>query len=311
MTKNYDLIGDIHGHADELIELLNKLEYKLINGVYGHPERTVIFLGDYIDRGPQIRKTLRIVKDMADAGNAFAIMGNHEYNAIAFSIMDENGNYIRPHSVKNIDQHKQTIEQFKGYADEWNEYLKWFTTLPFFIEFDDLRVVHACWDSGHIEWLKKNYNGRLTKEILIAAHDRSRHEHQVFEETLKGKELPLPVGKSYYDKDGVHRREARLKWWAKKIHPAVFKDIFLSIPVESENFPVEFEYPIHPYPPDEKPVFFGHYWLRADNPYLQSHNVCCLDYSVAKKGMMVGYRFGGEKKLSENNFVTAKTMQVI
>ena len=83
MNINYDLIGDIHGHADELIALLKKLGYSLINGVYNHPDRKIIFLGDYIDRGPQIRKTLQIVKDMVDAGNALAIMGNHEFNALA------------------------------------------------------------------------------------------------------------------------------------------------------------------------------------------------------------------------------------
>ena len=49
----YDLIGDIHGHADELTELLTKLGYKLRNGVWSNDHRMIIFLGDYIDRGPQ------------------------------------------------------------------------------------------------------------------------------------------------------------------------------------------------------------------------------------------------------------------
>ena len=40
----YDLIGDIHGHADELTELLTKLGYKLRNGVLFHDHRMVIFL---------------------------------------------------------------------------------------------------------------------------------------------------------------------------------------------------------------------------------------------------------------------------
>ena len=127
----------------------------------------------------------------------------------------------------------------------------------------------------------------------------------------KGKEFRLPEGKSFHDKDGFHRYDVRLKWWVDKIHPAKFKDVFVSIPPEAENQPVEFEYPIHSYPPDEKPVFFGHYWLRSENPYLQSQNVCCLDFSVAKNGMLVGYRFSGEKKLTENNFILTKTMQSI
>jgi hypothetical protein len=50
-----DFIGDIHGHYDRLIALLEKLGYTKKNGVYKHPSRRVIFLGDYLDRGPDAR----------------------------------------------------------------------------------------------------------------------------------------------------------------------------------------------------------------------------------------------------------------
>ena len=81
----FDIIGDIHGHAKELEILLVKLGYKRNAGIYSHPEeRKCIFLGDYIDRGPNIRETLHIVKDMCEAGSAFAIMGNHEFNFLAY-----------------------------------------------------------------------------------------------------------------------------------------------------------------------------------------------------------------------------------
>ena len=55
-----DLIGDVHGHADELEELLRKLGYSKNDKVYSHPNRKVLFVGDYIDRGPKIRETLEI-----------------------------------------------------------------------------------------------------------------------------------------------------------------------------------------------------------------------------------------------------------
>ena len=38
-----DLIGDIHGHAFELVQLLNKLGYRLEDGSYYHPDRKVCF----------------------------------------------------------------------------------------------------------------------------------------------------------------------------------------------------------------------------------------------------------------------------
>ncbi len=47
----YDLIGDIHGYASELKALLAKMDYQVTDGIWRHPERKMIFLGDSVDRG--------------------------------------------------------------------------------------------------------------------------------------------------------------------------------------------------------------------------------------------------------------------
>jgi hypothetical protein len=61
MTENhFDVIGDIHGHADALRNLLHKVDYREHDGVFRHASRRVIFVGDFIDRGPQ---QLTIVRD--------------------------------------------------------------------------------------------------------------------------------------------------------------------------------------------------------------------------------------------------------
>jgi hypothetical protein len=62
-----------------------------------------------------------------------------------------------------------------------------------------------------------------------------------------------------------------------------------------------------PYPARTKPVFVGHYWLRADVPEVLADNVACLDYSVAKGGFLCAYRWDGEKKLSNDKFVWVNT----
>ncbi|MDA1027326.1 MAG: metallophosphoesterase, partial [Planctomycetota bacterium] len=82
--RGLDFIGDLHGHATRLDELLIRLEYEWIDGIPRHRNRTAIFLGDYVDRGPEIRRTLETVRGMVDRGDAVALMGNHEYNAIAW-----------------------------------------------------------------------------------------------------------------------------------------------------------------------------------------------------------------------------------
>ena len=109
--QKYDLIGDIHGYATTLKALLTKLDYHFEEGAYRHPERKVIFLGDFIDRGPEIRETLQTVRAMVDGGSALAVMGNHEFNALAYHAPDGQGDYLRKHTPAKIEQHRATMEQ--------------------------------------------------------------------------------------------------------------------------------------------------------------------------------------------------------
>ena len=61
----YDVIGDVHGHAEELVELLERMGYRREGGAFRHADRTAIFLGDWIDRGPNIRQALEVVREQA------------------------------------------------------------------------------------------------------------------------------------------------------------------------------------------------------------------------------------------------------
>ena len=90
-----DLIGDIHGHADALQRLLKQLGYAKHKGIYRHPDRQAIFLGDFIDRGPQIREILEIVRPMVDAGSASAVMGKLELTPEAEVGIEFSGSTLR------------------------------------------------------------------------------------------------------------------------------------------------------------------------------------------------------------------------
>lgn len=293
-----DFIGDIHGHADELEALLRKLGYSKKNDVYTHPNRKVLFVGDYIDRGPKIRETLHMVKTMVDNGHAIALMGNHEYNALCFHMEDQKGGHLRKHSIKNIIQHHETLKQFQNRQDEYEAYLAWFKTLPLYYETDDFRAVHACWSNRHITLLRHILvNDRLTDHLLIESVKKGTELHEAIEETLKGKEIKMPEGLSFTDKDGTRRSEIRIKWWE---NPAEMTYKSMSV-IPMDQLP---EKPIQPsalktldfYPANEKKVFFGHYWLKGE-PTLYKNNVCCLDYSVAKEGKLVAYRLDKETHL--------------
>jgi hypothetical protein len=298
----YDLIGDIHGHAEALKQLLHKMDYREKGGVWQHPSRKVIFVGDYIDRGPAIRETLQIVRTMQESGNAIALMGNHEYNALAYDYALPDGSHLRTHNAVHNHQHEQTLLQFKDYPHEWRSYLDWFYTLPLFLELPELRAVHACWDDAHIDWLRRNGYERLTEDLLIKSHDKGSYAHQVIEELLKGKEFIIPAKYAWKDKDGHQRTANRLRWWKDPALASYGEFLFNCPPALLDKMT---EDPIRyvVYPKDAKPVFFGHYWLEEALPVIQADNVVCLDYSIAKGGNLVAYRWNGERLLDNRHFM--------
>lgn len=153
----YDLIGDIHGHAAELEILRTKLGYHRIGGGYSHDSRQVIFVCDFFDRAPHQQRVLDLVRAMVADGAAKAIMGNHEFNAIAYFTLDGNGKYLRPRDSKNKNQHQAFLDAFEDWPVQWQEVINWFKTLPLWLELEGLRVVHACWDPIQINRITNCY----------------------------------------------------------------------------------------------------------------------------------------------------------
>lgn len=298
-----DFIGDIHGHADKLEVLLTKLGYAIKNGSYYHSERKVLFVGDYIDRGPKIRETLQLVKAMVDSGNAIALMGNHEYNAICFHFPETEGGHLRKHLIKNVVQHVKTLEQFQNMQSEYEMYLDWFKTLPVFYETDEFRAVHACWDQTNINYLKTILpDARLTDELIYKSAKKGTDLYNAVDETLKGKEIPLPAGKKFTDKDGTDRTKIRIRWWEDPTK-GTYESLTVKPIEELPDTPIENIRHTTYYDRNQKPVFFGHYWLEGQ-PSLFQNNICCLDYSVAKDGLLVAYSFDGERELKEEKLVS-------
>ncbi|WP_257349126.1 bis(5'-nucleosyl)-tetraphosphatase PrpE [Pseudalkalibacillus decolorationis] len=76
---NYDVIGDIHGCYDELINLINELGYSRDqNGILNHQDnRKLVFLGDLTDRGPESLKVVHFVYELLENEVALYTPGNH------------------------------------------------------------------------------------------------------------------------------------------------------------------------------------------------------------------------------------------
>jgi hypothetical protein len=301
----YDLIGDTHGFAAPLRRLLERMGYARDGEGYRHPQRRVIFLGDFVDRGPDQREVLSIARSMVEAGNALAVMGNHELNALGWATenAEKPGEYLRPHSEKNRKQHDAFLNAYADDRSAYRDVLDWFRSLPLFLERDGLRVVHACWDAERIAWIRPMLNADATmpEALLLAALTPGTEAFEAVEILLKGKEVRLPEGHSFPDKEGTLRHRIRVKWWQES---RTYREAYLGHPIGESHIPedpIDVDYAFE-YGLTEPPVFVGHYWLNGLPGPLTS-NIACLDYSVAKDGELVAYRWDGEQKLSAEKFV--------
>jgi hypothetical protein len=303
IAQFYDIIGDIHGHAEALEVLLQKLGYIFHEGVYQHDQHKVIFLGDFIDRGPQQREVIQLVKPMIEQGHALSVMGNHEFNAICYATLDQDGKPLRAHSAKNKKQHEAFLVAYPD-VDERMQIIDWFKTLSVYIDAGAIRVIHAAWNEKALCDISSflNENKCLKDDAYTICSERGTAPYQAIETLLKGPEINLPQGVTFKDKDGHVRDSARIKWWTADQYEA--KDR-LHLGEELTNGHKLADLMLgseHHYPLINKPVFIGHYWLSEPNPKPLSDNCACLDYSIAKGGKLVAYKWRGESKLIENHF---------
>jgi protein phosphatase len=75
----FDIIGDVHGCYEELVELLERLGYKMAaDGAVPPLGRKAVFLGDLVDRGPMAPQVVELVRAMVTVGHALCVPGNHD-----------------------------------------------------------------------------------------------------------------------------------------------------------------------------------------------------------------------------------------
>ena len=304
----YDIIGDIHGYADELVELLEQSGYTCAGGVFRHPKRKAVFCGDFIDRGPRIRDVIEIVRNMVEQQAAHAVMGNHEFNAIAFhtKYSGQSDGWYRPHTTRNIQQHQATLDQCSHH--ELHEALRWFRTLPISLDLGSIRIVHACWDPEEITLLETQLAGpdRFSPTFLANAVDSEHPVGTAIERVLKGPEVTLPDNATVVDKWGQARRRVRIRWFESPAGQTLGSYAF-PVLTELEEMSVPASVRPSPYPREAPPLFIGHYSLDSRCKPLLQPNLACLDLSVARGGSLCGYRFNGESVLNPGKFVKIST----
>lgn len=156
----FDIIGDVHGCAAELEDLLRTLGYHVRWSTRGSGRsvsvrppagRRAIFVGDLVDRGPHSPDVLRIVMSMTEAGQAYAVPGNHDVKFARW--LDEK-------QVRLSHGLDKTVEQMAAEPVEFKDRVRSFLSgLPFHIWLEDgaLAIAHAG--------IKAHMLGKATGEI--------------------------------------------------------------------------------------------------------------------------------------------------
>jgi len=156
----FDLIGDVHGCFDELHTLLQTLGYQITRHEgtddhhyeVRHPEgRKAIFLGDLVDRGPQVPEVLRLTMDMVAAQTALCVPGNHDVKLLR---------HLLGHKVNMTHGIVETLAQMEREPEAFRERVKTFL---------DSLIGHYVLDDGKLvvahAGLKESFHGRSSRAV--------------------------------------------------------------------------------------------------------------------------------------------------
>lgn len=285
-------IGDIHGHAGLLEKLLLKLGYEKRGRGFRHSEALAIFTGDYIDRGEENIRSLEIVRSMVDNGAAMAVPGNHDFMFAIYSTPNSGtGKQASPHLEALF---ANTLKEFRGRDNLRAEYVSFIKSLPLTIEAGDYRVVHACWHTGAIEFLRRVTKGTfiLDDSQWLRLEDRKGDLYKNADFLVSGITVPIRL-------PGFGAYKLRLKWWMNPIGMKIGQSTFLHTDERLQQLadiplPPEWTESFRPYGAEEKLVVHGHYCLPGEMG-MQTQNIAIVDYCVIKRKFLVAGIWDGLK----------------
>ena len=259
-----DVVGDIHGEYAALCDLLGHLGYTLDGR---HPQgRSLVFVGDFCDRGHDSPAVLALVQRLVMDGKAVAVLGNHEVNLLCQKAKDGSGWYFDDRLQHDQPKYAPFERSLPGDRSMIEAFL---ATLPIGLERDDLRVIHAAWRPAEVDvarglpmgcvreryeaW-EQEIKGHIAGSSLVARvalegaawpHGLEQLEHEppfmhALAEREEQKQMLNPlkvltsgvekIGTSAFFSSGKWRFVERVRWW--------------------DGYQ------------DEVPVVVGHYWRR-------------------------------------------------
>ena len=304
-----DIIGDVHGELDALLALLHRLGVDPERPVSA---RTLVFVGDLVDRGPDSPGVVALVRRLVEAGVARCVVGNHELNLLLGLHKEGNGwawgDAADHHQVEGPSGIREVpFPSRLATGTEREATLSFFRSLPIALVRDDVHVVHACWHppavealpaEGDLPELSDGHSRRIRAELEASGlYPKERAERAAFADLKRldvRPDRPLPA-----HTEGASRRQSDhpIKALTSGLEvPVPFSDIFF---VGGKWRFVRRDAWWERY--DGAPaVVVGHYWRRRLGASVPGKpdawetprwtdwtgprgNVFCVDYSVGRR----------------------------
>ena len=179
----FDIIGDIHGCFDELVELLKELGYKIStqpdgDSIVEPPQgRKAVFVGDFVDRGPKVPEVLRLVMGMQKRDMALCVPGNHDVKLVRA---------LRGRNVNLTHGLAESLSQLEKESTEFKAQI---------VEFLDGLVSHYVLDNGKLVVA----HAGMKAELQGRASGRVREFALYGETTGETDEFGLPIRLNWAD----------------------------------------------------------------------------------------------------------------
>lgn len=186
-------ISDIHGQHAMLVALLNKIALQ--------PDDTLLFMGDYVDRGPQSKEVLDTVLSLRETHGATLLMGNHE----AIMLRAFTANHRKPweHWI-NVCGGVETLESYGLRVADFDTtnlpllkqlptthplraHLQAIETMGYYVAYDDVVFVHGGVDPelpldetpiSTLLWIRKEFHmGYHGEKTIVFGHTPSYRLH--------------------------------------------------------------------------------------------------------------------------------------
>lgn len=204
-----DIVGDIHGELQAVLDLMGHLGY---DPQGHHPQgRRLVFVGDFVDRGPDSPGVVDLVQRLVEGGHACAIAGNHEINLLRHDPKDGAGWFFD-------ERYASDTAKYSHFARATNTLQRarierFLNDLPLGLERDDLRIIHAAWHAPDVAKARamplgsaRSAYDRWEAEAARLAHERSiadrmRQEKAIWPHSLEDGQRCPPFLQAHCDNE--------------------------------------------------------------------------------------------------------------